>query len=63
MAQKECISEQPRIFKKDVDLLGSDKLNRMSILANALSDPIRLQILHLFEFSEKFLFWCDMKNF
>ncbi len=47
MTERECISELPRIFKKDVDLLGSDKLNRMSILANALSDPIRLQILHL----------------
>jgi ArsR family transcriptional regulator len=47
MAQKECISEQPRIFKKDVDLLSSDKLSIMSSLANALSDPIRLQILYL----------------
>lgn len=48
MTERECISELPRIFKKDVDLLGSDKLNRMSILANALSDPIRpAKILHL----------------
>lgn len=47
MAECKCISEQPRIFKKDVDLLDSDKLNKMSSLANVLSDPIRLQILYL----------------
>ena len=47
MAKCKCISAQPRIFKKDVDLLSSDKLSGMASVANALSDPIRLQILHL----------------
>lgn len=47
MAECKCISEQPRIFKKDVNLLGSDKLNKMASVANTLSDPIRLQILYL----------------
>ena len=47
MKECKCILEQPRIFKKDVDLLDSDKLNNMSSVANALSDPIRLQILYL----------------
>ena len=47
MSECKCISEQPRIFKKDVDLLGSDKLNEMASITNALSDPIRLQIIYL----------------
>ena len=47
MKEYKWISEQPRIFKKNVDLLGSDKLNKLSSVANALSDPIRLQILYL----------------
>ncbi len=47
MAECRCISEQPRIFKKNVALLGYDKLNEMVSVANALSDPIRLQILYL----------------
>jgi len=47
MAECKCISDQPRIFKKDVDLLGSDKLNEMVSVANASNDSIRLQILYL----------------
>ena len=47
MAERECITEQPRIFKKDVNFLHSDKLNMMASVANALCDPIRIQILYL----------------
>jgi len=47
MVKRECITEQPRILKKDVNLLGSDKLNKMASIAKALSDPIRLQIIYL----------------
>lgn len=47
MSDNKCITEVPRIFKKDVNLLGSDKLDKMASVANALSDPIRLQIIHL----------------
>lgn len=47
-----CISEVPRIFKKDVSILDSYKLNKISNIANALSDPIRLQIIYLLEQQE-----------
>ena len=43
MAECKCISDQRRIFRKDVDLLGSDKLNEMVSVANASNDPIRLK--------------------
>lgn len=52
MKASDCITEQPRIGKKDVSLLGSDRLNKMAGIANALSDPIRLQILYLLEQNE-----------
>ena len=47
MANDKCITEVPRIFKNDVNLLDPDKLNKMASVANALSDPIRLQIIYL----------------
>ncbi|MCK9340206.1 MAG: metalloregulator ArsR/SmtB family transcription factor [Synergistaceae bacterium] len=61
MAECKCISEQPRIFKKDVDLLDSDKLNKMSSLANVLSDPIRLQILYLLK-QHKDICTCEFQE-
>lgn len=49
MNQGKCTTGVPRIFKRDVNYFDIDKLNQMSKITNALSDPIRLQIIYLLE--------------
>jgi len=49
MYKNKCITEAPRISKKDVNYFAMDSLNKMSMITNALSDPIRLQIIYLLE--------------
>lgn len=47
MCQGKCTTDKPRIYKKDVNYFDINKLNPISKVANALSDPIRLQIIYL----------------
>lgn len=47
MYKGKYITEVPRIFKKDVKYLNENILNQISNITNALSDPIRLQIVYL----------------
>lgn len=47
MSGDKCIDEISRIFKRDINYLNMDKLNEISKITNALSNPIRLQIIYL----------------
>lgn len=61
MSDSKSISEQPRIFKKDIDFLSSDKLRKIANVTNALSDPIRLQILYFLK-QEEDICTCEFQE-
>lgn len=47
MEKNNWLVEKPRFSNKDVTLPSSQKIEILSCIANALGDPIRLQILYL----------------
>ncbi|WP_291582682.1 ArsR/SmtB family transcription factor [Clostridium sp. UBA6640] len=49
MHQDKCTTGAPRIFKNDVSYFDINKLKQVSRITNALSDPIRLQMIYLLE--------------
>lgn len=61
MEENNCTSEQPRIFKKDVVLQSSEKLDKLTCITKALSDPIRLQILYLLQ-QHKDICTCEFQG-
>jgi len=42
-----CITEIPRVHRGELDLISQLEVDLLAKTAKALSDPIRLQILHL----------------
>lgn len=49
MHQDKSTTGVPRISKNDVSYFDINKLKQVSRIANALSDPIRLQMIYLLE--------------
>lgn len=39
--------KSPRVFKGDVPLLSDAEASKMAVIAKALSDPIRIQMIYL----------------
>lgn len=52
MHQDKCTTGVPRISKNDVSYFDINKLKQVSRITNALSDPIRLQMIYLLEQQE-----------
>lgn len=46
---KGCITEIPRVYSDDIPLLENIEAERMAMAAKALSDPIRVQMVHLLQ--------------
>ncbi len=42
-----CLSDKPRSECKDLKLLPDPEAKKLALIAHALSDPIRIQMIHL----------------
>ena len=44
---QQCLTEAPRVHRGEVGLLSPAEAKRLAKVANALADPVRVQIVHL----------------
>lgn len=59
--ERTCVSETPRISLIEVTLLDEARVIQMTKITKALSDPIRVQILHLLN-QHKDLCTCEFEE-